>query len=123
MRVGLNKAIAAIAVGLLLASPAAAQTARFDGTWSVEVVTEKGACDQAYRYSIVVENGRARYGGREAFDIDGQVRPNGAVSARIARGQDHADVVGRLADGFGSGTWMAVGSRTCSGRWNAEKRG
>jgi hypothetical protein len=114
----------AIAGGvILLSAQAQAQVRKFDGAWSIEVVTERGNCDRAYRYVIVIENGRARYGGPEAFNVTGQVRSNGAVSGSIARGNDRADVTGRLQSAFGTGTWTASGSRTCSGRWNAEKRG
>ncbi|HEU6441252.1 MAG TPA: hypothetical protein VFF38_02725 [Microvirga sp.] len=107
----------------LFAPDAQAQTTRFDGRWSVEVVTEQGACDRAYRYSVVVENGRARYGGPEQFDVNGQVRPNGSVTASISRGQDRANVTGRLEGNWGRGTWNTSGGRSCSGYWNAEKRG
>ena len=113
----------ALAVSTLAASPAAAKVKRFDGTWSVEVVTEKGDCDRAYRYSVILENGRARYGGPEAFEIQGQVQPNGAIRASIARGTNRADVTGRLSGAAGTGTWTASGGRACSGNWNAEKRG
>jgi hypothetical protein len=113
---------AAAAVGVSLAPPAVAQSNRFDGTWSVEVVTEQGACDRAYRYSVIVQNGRARYGGPERFDISGQVQSNGAVAASISRGQDRANVRGRLSGNRGSGTWSTSGGRSCSGNWNAEKR-
>jgi len=109
--------------GILVTPPALAQTRRFDGTWSVEVVTQQGACDRAYRYSVVIENGRARYGGQERFDLSGQVRLNGTVSATISRGQDRANVRGRLSGNFGNGTWSTSGGRVCSGVWNAEKRG
>ena len=34
---------------------------RFDGTWSVEIITEAGTCDRAYRYPVRIENGRARF--------------------------------------------------------------
>ena len=107
---------------LVLATPAAAQVRRFDGNWSVEVVTEQGACDRAYRYAVTIENGRARYGGQGSFDISGQVRPDGRVSGTIARGRDRARVTGRLAGDRGMGTWIASGGRTCSGTWNAERR-
>ena len=110
-------------MGSLLASPALSQTNRFDGTWSVEVVTQQGACDRAYRYSVIIQNGRARYGGPENFNVQGQVRPNGSVSASIARGQDRANVTGRLSGSAGTGTWSTSGGRVCSGHWNAEKRG
>lgn len=112
----------ALIAGSLAPASAVAQSTGFDGTWSVEVVTEKGACDRAYRYSVIVQNGRARYGGPENFDIRGQVRPNGSVSASISRGQDRANVTGRLSGKFGTGTWTTSGGRVCSGDWNAEKR-
>lgn len=113
---------AAVAVSCL-APEAQAQTKKFDGTWSVEVVTEQGGCDRAYRYSVIVQNGHARYGGPEQFDVNGQVRPNGSVSASISRGQDRANVTGRLVGKTGRGTWNTSGGRACSGYWNAEKRG
>jgi len=114
---------AAAIAGSIIASPAFAQTSRFDGTWSVEVVTEQGNCDRAYRYSVIIQNGRARYGGPEQFDISGQVQSNGSVSASISRGQDRANVRGRLSGNRGTGTWSTSGGRACSSNWNAEKRG
>jgi hypothetical protein len=114
---------AAVAAASFLAPQAQAQTKKFDGTWSVEVITEQGACDRAYRYSVIVENGRARYGGPENFNVNGQVQQNGAVAASISRGQDSANVRGRLSGNMGTGTWSTSGGRTCSGNWNAEKRG
>ena len=108
---------------LILAPQAQAQTNRFDGNWSVEVVTEQGACDRAYRYAVVVQNGQARYGGPENFNVNGRVQQNGSVSASISRGQDRANVSGRLSGATGRGTWTTSGGRICSGYWNAEKRG
>lgn len=122
MRMTIWLGAAAVAVSAL-APGAHAQTKTFDGTWSVEVVTENGACDRAYRYPVIVQNGRARYGGPERFDVNGQVRPNGSVTASIARGQDRAHVTGQLSDGWGRGTWTTSGGRVCSGVWNAERRG
>ncbi|WP_457092964.1 hypothetical protein [Microvirga sp. P5_D2] len=113
----------ALVLATLAIPPAHAQTRQFDGTWSVEVVTEQGSCDRAYRYSVIVQNGQARYGGPENFDINGQVRSNGSVAASISRGQDRANVSGRLSGATGRGSWTTSGGRTCSGYWNAEKRG
>jgi hypothetical protein len=110
------------AVALLANAPALAQQ-QFDGRWSVEIVTESGTCDRAYRYAIVVENGRVRYGGQEAFQISGSIAPNGNVQGSIARGQDRAEVRGRVAGTTGAGTWRTSGGRICAGRWSAEKRG
>jgi hypothetical protein len=114
---------AAFAAAFFLPPQAQAQTNRFDGNWSVEVVTEQGACDRAYRYAVIVQNGRTRYGGPENFNVNGQVSPNGSVSASISRGQDRANVSGRLSGATGRGTWSTSGGRVCSGYWNAEKRG
>ncbi|GJD48138.1 hypothetical protein OPKNFCMD_0854 [Methylobacterium crusticola] len=123
--------VSALAAGAVLAgavAPALAAKAvakapnRYDGSWSVEVITENGSCDRAYRYGVVIENGQARYAGGSDFTVSGRVQPNGAVRAVISRGDAAARVVGRLADRFGSGTWTASGSASCAGRWNAERR-
>ena len=116
---------AAVAAAALFAPQAQAQTKKFDGTWSVEVITEQGASDRASRYSVIIQNGRARYGGPEGFNVSGQIAANGAVSGVISRGQDRANVKGRVgSNGWGQGTWTAVaGSRSSTGRWSAEKRG
>ena len=107
---------------ILLSGGAQAQQ-QFNGRWSVEVVTEKGECDRAYRYPIAVENGRVRYAGEAGFTINGQVAPNGNVQGSIIYGENRANVRGKLEGNFGTGTWSIAGSRSCSGNWNAEKRG
>ena len=115
---------AAAFAAVFVSGAAEAQGNKFDGNWSVEVITEKGECDKAYRWPVIVQNGRARYGGPEDFNVSGQISANGAVSGVISRGQDRANVTGRLSGGWGQGTLTASGSsRNCSGRWNAEKRG
>ncbi|MGH1588920.1 hypothetical protein ACRBEV_11810 [Methylobacterium phyllosphaerae] len=120
-----------IAAALLLigAVPAAAAPRRasvadrYDGTWSVEIVTESGGCDRAYRYPVRIEHGRARFIGT-AFVVDGGVAGNGAIRGSISNGAATADVRGRLdSAGFGTGTWVASGALACRGYWNAERRG
>ncbi|MCF4127782.1 hypothetical protein [Methylobacterium sp. SyP6R] len=123
--------VSALAAGACLAgavAPAAARTSakapnRFDGTWSVEVITESGTCDKAYRYGVIIQNGQARYAGGGDFTVSGRVQPSGAVRATISRGDAAAQVVGRLGDGTGFGNWTTSGSNSCKGRWNAERRG
>lgn len=96
---------------------------RFDGTWSVEIITETGGCDRAYRYPVRIEHGRARFIGT-AFVVEGGVARNGAIRGSISNGATTADVRGRLgSDGFGAGTWVASGALACRGYWNAERRG
>lgn len=95
----------------------------FDGRWSIEVVTERGECDRAYRYSIRIENGQARYDGDGNFTIAGRVSTSGAVKGGIVRGEDRASILGTLVGRSGSGTWTTSGATVCGGRWNAERRG
>jgi len=53
---------AAVFAAAFVSGAAQAQSNKFDGNWSVEVITEKGDCDKAYRWPVIVQNGRARYG-------------------------------------------------------------
>lgn len=102
---------------------AAASAYQNDGRWSIEVITDNGGCDRAYRYSVLIEKGEARYGGAEPIVISGKVASNGGVRGTITYGDNRANVAGKLAEGGGSGHWTWAGSRTCSGHWNAERRG
>jgi hypothetical protein len=113
----------AVTAGLLAMGSAAQAQQKFDGRWSVLVLTEKGECDKAYRYPIAIEKGRVRYAGEASFSISGQVATSGAVQGNITSPQGRADVRGRLSGASGAGTWTVSGSRNCSGRWEAEKRG
>src|SRR3712207_2257608 len=88
-------ATAALAASLGFAGEALAQR-QFDGNWSVEVITERGECDKAYRYPVIVQNGRVRYGGPEAFQASGAVAASGAVQGAITYGGDRATIRGRL---------------------------
>lgn len=96
---------------------------RYDGNWSIEVITESGICDRAYRYGVRIARGEASYPGGD-FSINGRVATNGSVRATISNGAATANVVGRLErQGTGTGTWSTAGGPDCRGRWNAERRG
>lgn len=98
---------------------------KFDGNWSIEVVTQDGPCDRAYRYGIQVYRGEAIYPGGDV-SIRGRVSNSGAVSGVISRGSDSAQVTGRLTSGgSGGGSWGSIGNGPigCSGRWTAVRRG
>ena len=120
---GIAAAILISTVVPVLAATRDRMPKRYDGNWSVEVITERGGCDRAYRYRIVIENGNARYAGGSDFTVSGGVQANGAVRAEISRGSNSARVVGRLVGGHGNGTWFTAGPSPCGGRWNAERRG
>ena len=121
---------AALTLGVLSAPADAAQRKvaipnKFDGNWSIEVITQDGPCDRAYRYGIQVYRGEAIYPGGDV-SIRGRVSKTGAVSGIISRGADSAQVSGRLTvNGSGGGNWGSTGDGPigCSGRWTATRRG
>lgn len=124
-------AAAAFAVSVTAAGTADAAKKRvnvpnkFDGNWSIQVVTEDGPCERAYRYALQIYNGEAVYPGGDV-QIRGRVSSSGAVSGIISRGNDAARVQGRLTvQGSGSGHWGSIGDSpiSCRGSWNAVRRG
>ncbi|HEY2526690.1 MAG TPA: hypothetical protein VGJ20_01890 [Xanthobacteraceae bacterium] len=115
------------AVGLLAAAlstgPAAMASTRFDGIWSVLIITDAGNCDRGYRYALHIENGRIRYDD-PSFDISGQVTARGEVRVIVRAGQQQAIGTGRLSAGYGTGHWSGHSTTAqCSGHWQAERRG
>jgi hypothetical protein len=106
----------------VLSSPVLAQQ-QFSGRWSVQAVTEEGACSRAYRYPILIQDGTVSHGGSAGPAVSGRVQANGAIQGSIQRDTTRADVVGRLSERSGSGTWRTSGAVSCSGHWNAKKQG
>jgi hypothetical protein len=116
-------AAAAMTAAAALASAPSASAASFDGNWSVLIVTQRGACDSAYRYGLTIQNGVVFYQGSAPVNVSGRVSRNGGVSVRVWAGSQSASGYGRLGRGSGRGTWRGVGSSgTCSGYWTAEQR-
>jgi hypothetical protein len=124
------KTLFAVALGFcaLASSAVLAQTEtaslaqKFDGKWSVLIVTEQGNCDRAYRYPLLIQNGNVLYGGKKNFNVSGQVQPSGAVVVSVTQGNQGALGTGQLSGKYGSGKWQAPAGG-CSGRWQADKRG
>jgi hypothetical protein len=105
-----------VAAGCLAATGAFAQSAQYDGNWSVLVLTERGECNSVYRLPIIIESGQARYGGPWKVTVSGSVAASGAVRGSIGASGASVNVSGRLAGAAGSGTWTSGGSTTCSGQ-------
>jgi hypothetical protein len=112
-----------IALATFTAPASAAQP--FDGSWGIQVTTERGPCDPLYRYYIVIENNAVRVRsmmGEVSPEIAGRIQPSGRIDSRIGAADDPVSIRGRLEGGAGAGTWTAS-ARQCAGRWTAEKRG
>src|ERR1700728_4397035 len=92
---------------------------RYDGLWSVSIVTEKGDCDRGYRYPIRISNGTLANGGSDPFTISGKVAPTGAITVTVSHGDKSATGSRRLAGDAGGGNWSGG---SCSGTWSAERR-
>jgi hypothetical protein len=109
----------AFAVTTLAAAPSA-HAASFDGPWSVLVITRSGACDQSYRYGVMIRGSTISYMGGGAVNVSGRVSRSGQVSVSVSASGQSAIGSGRLRDGRGSGTWRGQGpSGGCSGTWSA----
>jgi hypothetical protein len=118
-----NFAVGSAALGLATAFAAAVPATSapsYDGLWSVVIVTEKGACDRAYRYPIRIANGTLLSAGDNVVNISGKVGGNGTVTVRVSAGSKSANAHGRLSGAIGAGSWSGG---ECSGTWEAEKRG
>jgi len=114
-------AILTLAAGPLAAStPALAEAPDFNGTWTVQLVTESGVCSGS-SYTVVVQDGQVRLasaGG--SASITGQIGADGSVGLSVRQGPASGSASGRLRSSSGSGTWKAAS--LCSGRWAAQRR-
>ena len=111
--------ISTLIAGGCIASAFAAQP--YDGRWSVEVITEKGTCDQAYRWDLDISSGKVAAGGDMPAQASGSVSAKGAVAMEFSRGADRASAKGSASGKWASGDWSSA-SMNCSGRWRAERR-
>ena len=73
--------LAATVATAVLSTPSFA-IPRYDGLWSVSIVTEKGDCDRGYRYPIRISNGQLVNAGDAGFTITGKVGQTGRMMAR-----------------------------------------
>jgi hypothetical protein len=108
--------------GIAASAGTAVARTNYDGSWSVLIITNSGACDREYRYGVQISNGYVL--GYGSATLQGRVAPNGAVRVSVSAGDQRADGSGRLSQNRGSGLWRGQGSTgTCAGRWEAERRG
>jgi hypothetical protein len=112
-------ASAIVATAIIASTPTFA-VPRYDGLWSVSIVTEKGDCDRGYRYPVRISNGLLANAGDAVFTITGRVGGAGVITVTVSGGGRSAIGSGRLAGNTGTGSWTGG---SCSGSWSAERRG
>jgi hypothetical protein len=121
LRVCLGASALALA-GVTVAAPAVAQS-RFDGSWSVVIMTRGGSCQSGLRYGVQIVNGQVIGGGGGA-DVRGRVSPGGGVAVNVSAGGQWANGSGHLNMMSGGGVWRGQGSAGyCQGTWAAQRTG
>jgi hypothetical protein len=108
-----------LAASITLAATAGSATPRYDGVWSVSIVTKRGDCIASYRYPMRIANGVLANGGDVVVNVSGKVAVDGAVTVVVSHGDTRAAGFGRLAANAGNGSWK---TNSCSGSWTAERR-
>jgi hypothetical protein len=111
----------ASSVAFVLTCSAASAQQQFNGTWSVEVIPQRGSCNSPFSFPVVIQGGRVGYGGAGGIAVTGAVTPRGVIRGSVGAGAVQARVAGRLNRRTGSGSWAASGSLNCSGQWRAAK--
>ena len=109
----------AAAGGCLVALMSAAQARpAYDGSWDLLFVTQRGACDPTYDFSVNINNGVVTHPNLVRFR--GYVARSGAVRASVTVQDKYASGTGRLSSNSGRGTWSGYsGGARCSGYWTA----
>jgi hypothetical protein len=110
--------IAAAGCSIILASAVDARSS-YDGSWDLLFVTQRGACDPAYNFTVNVSNGVVTH--PNLLKFRGHVAKSGAVRASVTVHDKYAFGSGRLSGTSGGGTWSGrAGSARCFGYWTAQ---
>ena len=108
---------AAIAGAIATTVATAHAASRFDGSWTVQIITRRGACDPSSSFGVEIHDGVV------SGPASGRVSNSGSVRVSVSSGGSYASGSGRLSISSGSGTWRGAGSRgACSGTWVAGRR-
>jgi hypothetical protein len=110
-----------IATACFAASAAAAQArSAYDGSWDLMFVTQRGACDPTYNFTVNVSDGVVTHPNLVKFK--GYVAKSGSVHASVTVHDKFASGTGRLFETTGRGKWSgrSAGAR-CTGYWTAQR--
>ncbi len=109
-------------LALSVTTPAAAGSGRstYDGSWSLHLFTERGACDREYSFDVNILDGLVSHPNLVRFK--GSVTTKGVVHASVAVHDKFATGSGRLDGNSGRGTWTGRDANArCSGYWTAQR--
>jgi hypothetical protein len=107
--------------GFLVALSSMAQArSSYDGSWDLTFVTQRGACDPTYNFTVNIADGVVTHPNLVRFR--GYVARSGAVRASVTVQDKFASGSGRLSSNSGRGTWSGYsGSSRCAGYWTAQR--
>jgi hypothetical protein len=113
--------LGAMAASCLVAMACTAQArSAYDGSWDLAFVTQRGACDPVYNFTVDVTNGVVTHPNLVRFR--GYVARSGVVRASVTVQDKYASGSGRLSRAAGRGTWRGyAGNSQCSGYWTAQR--
>ena len=108
------------AVSLVALTSVAQARSAYDGSWDLLFVTQRGACDPAYDFTVNVSNGNVTH--PNLLKFTGYVARSGAVRASVTVHDKSASGSGRLSGASGRGTWSGhAGNSRCAGYWTARR--
>jgi hypothetical protein len=108
------------AVSLVALTSVAQARSTYDGSWELLFVTQRGACDPTYNFSVNIADGIVTHPNLVRFR--GYVARSGAVRASVTVHEKYAAGSGRLSSNSGRGRWSGYsGSARCSGYWTAQR--
>jgi hypothetical protein len=108
------------AVSLAALPPVAQARSAYDGFWDLLFVTQRGACDPTYNFSVNITDGIVTHPNLVRFR--GYVARSGAVRASVMVHDKYAVGSGRLSSNAGGGRWNGYsGTARCSGYWSARR--
>ena len=108
------------AVSLVALTSVAQARSAYDGSWNLLFVTQRGACDPTYNFSVNITDGIVTHPNLVKFR--GYVARSGAVRASVTVHDKYASGSGRLSSNSGGGRWSGYsGNSRCSGYWTAQR--
>jgi len=103
-------------------APASVAYARsaYDGSWYLVFVTQTGACDPSYNFTVNISDGIVTHPNLVKFR--GYVAKSGSVRASVTVQDKFASGTGRLSGTSGRGRWSGrAGGARCTGYWTAQR--